>query len=128
MRSGRSKELHFEDYLKKHKFDALKYGRAAFGKTMPLVRGGPACRLYGSTIVKKVIGNLHVTMAGHGYFSAKNTDVQRAWNARAVLTADMNVSHVIHELSFGPYFPRIAEPLENTYEVSDNRMWTRRAH
>ena len=26
----------------------------------------------------------------------------------------MNLSHVIHEFSFGPYFPRISQPLDNS--------------
>lgn len=27
----------------------------------------------------------------------------------------MNLSHVIHEFSFGPFFPAIAQPLDMTY-------------
>lgn len=30
----------------------------------------------------------------------------------------MNLSHVIHEFSFGPYFPRISQPLDNSACVS----------
>lgn len=26
----------------------------------------------------------------------------------------MNLSHVIHEFSFGPYFPKIIQPLDNS--------------
>jgi len=32
-----------------------------------------------------------------------------------------NMSHIVHELSFGPYFPSIAEPLEASLELSDDR-------
>lgn len=35
-------------------------GRARFSKTEHLVPDGPACRIYGAMIVKKVTGNLHV--------------------------------------------------------------------
>jgi hypothetical protein len=27
----------------------------------------------------------------------------------------MNLSHIIHEFSFGPFFPAIAQPLDMTY-------------
>lgn len=30
----------------------------------------------------------------------------------------MNLSHVITEFSFGPFFPDISQPLDNTFEVA----------
>lgn len=33
----------------------------------------------------------------------------------------MNLSHIIHEFSFGPYFPAIAQPLDMTYTIADAR-------
>lgn len=30
----------------------------------------------------------------------------------------MNLSHVIHEFSFGPFFPRISQPLDNSVEIA----------
>ena len=33
----------------------------------------------------------------------------------------MNLSHVIHEFSFGPFFPRISQPLDNSAEVTPAR-------
>jgi hypothetical protein len=59
---------------------------------------------------KKVTGNLHITTLGHGYWSWEHTD-----------HALMNLSHVIHEFSFGPYFPEIAQPLDSSVEVSNER-------
>lgn len=38
-------------------------------------------------------------------------------DARAV----MNLSHIIHEFSFGPYFPAIAQPLDMTYTITEQR-------
>lgn len=96
-------------------------------------------QIYGSMEVKKVTGNLHIvrtclcrlrrpltlplvqTTLGHGYLSWEHTDHARAFTlhrSRACL-ADikatvMNLSHVIHEFSFGPYFPRIVQPLDNS--------------
>ncbi|GAA5868897.1 hypothetical protein JCM16303_000298 [Sporobolomyces ruberrimus] len=76
-------------------------GKKQFVKTKKIIENGPACRIYGSMEVKKVTGNLHVTTLGHGYMSWEHTD-----------HALMNLSHVIHEFSFGPYFPRIVQPLD----------------
>lgn len=36
---------------------------------------------------------------------------------------EMNLSHVITELSFGPFFPEMTQPLDNTYEITDNRAY-----
>ena len=34
----------------------------------------------------------------------------------------MNLSHVITEFSFGPYFPDITQPLDNSFEITHDRM------
>lgn len=33
----------------------------------------------------------------------------------------MNLSHVITEFSFGPYFPEITQPLDNSLELTQKR-------
>lgn len=33
----------------------------------------------------------------------------------------MNLSHVVHEFSFGPFFPAIAQPLDQSYEITLQR-------
>ncbi|KAL5504002.1 hypothetical protein ACEPAH_8075 [Sanghuangporus vaninii] len=68
---------------------------------------GSACRIYGSMPVKKVTANLHITTAGHGYRSMQHVDHSL-----------MNLSHVITDFSFGPYFPDMAQPLKNTFELT----------
>ncbi|KAH9452403.1 hypothetical protein MJO29_008593 [Puccinia striiformis f. sp. tritici] len=80
----------------------------SFGKTRPLVPDGPACRIYGNTQVKKVTGNLHITTLGHGYLSWEHTDHKL-----------MNLTHVITEFSFGQFFPKIVQPLDNSLELTD---------
>ncbi|GAA5833166.1 hypothetical protein JCM5353_009048 [Sporobolomyces roseus] len=85
-------------------------GKKVFAKTRDVIENGPACRIYGSMDVKKVTGNLHITTLGHGYLSWEHTD-----------HALMNLSHVIHEFSFGPYFPRIVQPLDNSVELTEHR-------
>ncbi|KAI0703847.1 DUF1692-domain-containing protein [Cytidiella melzeri] len=69
---------------------------------------GSACRVYGTVQVKKVTANLHITTLGHGY--ASHTHVDHSM---------MNLSHVITEFSFGPYFPDITQPLDNSFELTD---------
>ena len=34
----------------------------------------------------------------------------------------MNLSHVTHEFSFGPYFPRISQPLDDTMEIAPSAL------
>src|SRR6266403_2098802 len=34
----------------------------------------------------------------------------------------MNLSHVITEFSFGKHFPEITQPLDNSFEVTHDRM------
>ncbi len=88
-----------------------KFSRqVAFHKTAHVVPDGPACRIYGSMEVKRVTGNLHITTLGHGYLSMEHTDHKL-----------MNLSHVIHEFSFGPYFPEISQPLDSSVETTDKR-------
>lgn len=91
--------------------DKRPFQNKAFKKTSHIVPDGPACRIYGSMAAKKVTGNLHITTLGHGYWSFEHTD-----------HAQMNLSHVIHEFSFGPYFPEIAQPLDSSVEVSNEHF------
>ncbi|KAF7972239.1 hypothetical protein HWV62_18652 [Athelia sp. TMB] len=68
-----------------------------------------SCRIYGSLNVKKVTANLHITTAGHGYTSHQHVDHTL-----------MNLSHIINEFSFGPYFPDITQPLDYSYEIAND--------
>jgi hypothetical protein len=34
---------------------------------------------------------------------------------------EMNLSHVITELSFGPFFPEMTQPLDNSFEIAHER-------
>ncbi len=36
----------------------------------------------------------------------------------------MNLSHVITEFSFGPHFPEMVQPLDNSFEVTHDRTST----
>ncbi|WVQ80240.1 hypothetical protein IAT38_002345 [Cryptococcus sp. DSM 104549] len=86
----------------------VKKQHAAYRPTYDKVADGPACRIYGSVEVKKVTANLHITTLGHGYMSFQHTDHHL-----------MNLSHVVHEFSFGPFFPAISQPLDKSYEITE---------
>ncbi|GAA6064745.1 hypothetical protein JCM10212_001597 [Sporobolomyces blumeae] len=103
---------HLADLRKRPEWSASEMvrgsrGKKQFKKTANVIEDGPACRIYGSMDVKKVTGNLHITTLGHGYMSWEHTDHSL-----------MNLSHVIHEFSFGPYFPKIVQPLDNSVEIT----------
>ncbi|KAH7928313.1 DUF1692-domain-containing protein [Leucogyrophana mollusca] len=74
-------------------------------------KDGSACRIYGTLTVKKVTANLHITSLGHGYTSNVHVPHDK-----------MNMSHVITEFSFGPYFPDISQPLDYSFELA-NKPW-----
>ncbi|KAJ1723154.1 hypothetical protein LPJ53_002466 [Coemansia erecta] len=61
-----------------------------------------ACYIEGSVMVGKVAGLLHVTAYGHGHGGAY------------VPHRMMNFTHHIDELSFGPLYPSLENPLDNT--------------
>ncbi len=62
-----------------------EWGTRKFKKTSHLVPDGPACRIYGSMLVKRVTGNLHITTLGHGYWSFEHTAHKRASSACGAL-------------------------------------------
>lgn len=36
---------------------------------------------------------------------------------------EINMSHVITEFSFGPHFPGIVQPLDNSFEITHDRTF-----
>ena len=46
-----------------------------------------------------------------------------SWTEQLIFLSDavMNLSHVINEFSFGPFFPRISQPLDNSVEMASSR-------
>ena len=93
-------------------------------------RRSPVSNEYSDGVSKpdESTANLHITTAGHGYRSLQHVDHSR--KKRFVLSsrqaADnkvvvMNLSHVITDFSFGPYFPDMAQPLKNTFELTHER-------
>ncbi|KAJ5124480.1 uncharacterized protein N7515_008305 [Penicillium bovifimosum] len=87
--------------------------RKRFAKP-PKMRWGDkvdACRIWGSLEGNKVQGDFHVTARGHGYRE----------NAPHLDHGAFDFSHMITELSFGPHYPSLLNPLDRTIaETTDH--------
>lgn len=89
----------------------LKRARKSKFKKKKKNRQGDSCRIYGSIPVTRVQGDLHITAKGYAYFD------------RRVLGVDqLNFTHVIDEFSFGEYYPKLVNPLDDTYSVAASNM------
>jgi len=80
-----------------------------FKPTIKRESGGSACRIYGTLFVKRVTANFHITSLGHGYSSYEHVPHNQ-----------INFSHVTSEFSFGPHFPDITQPLDHSFEVTND--------
>ncbi|KAK9235684.1 endoplasmic reticulum vesicle transporter-domain-containing protein [Lipomyces kononenkoae] len=81
-----------------------------FKKTKKSHPNSPACRIYGSFRLNKVQGDLHITAKNYGYLA----------ESEPFVTYDgLNFSHVIDELSFGAYYPKLENPLDGVAALID---------
>jgi len=85
--------------------------KSLFQPTYDYKPGENSCRISGTLAVKRVTANLHITTLGHGYASNSHVDHKQ-----------MNLSHIITEFSFGPHFPDIVQPLDNSFEATDKNF------
>ncbi|KAI9662055.1 MAG: hypothetical protein M1829_006194 [Trizodia sp. TS-e1964] len=87
--------------------------RRKFART-PRVRGeAGACRVFGSLLLNKVQGDFHITARGHGYMDfGQHLDHQV-----------FNFSHIINELSFGPFYPSLVNPLDKTVATTESHFY-----
>ncbi|RWR81845.1 endoplasmic reticulum-Golgi intermediate compartment protein 3 isoform X1 [Cinnamomum micranthum f. kanehirae] len=69
---------------------------------------GEGCRVYGVLDVQRVAGNFHISVHGLNIFIAQQI-FEGAIN--------VNVSHIIHDLSFGPKYPGLHNPLDDTVRL-----------
>ncbi|KAJ5115160.1 hypothetical protein NUU61_000919 [Penicillium alfredii] len=72
-----------------------------------------SCRIYGSLEGNKVQGDFHITALGHGYRE----------NVPHLDHSAFNFSHMITELSFGPHYPSLHNPLDKTIAESDSHYY-----
>jgi hypothetical protein len=83
-----------------------------FQKTPKLHRWetADACRIYGSLEGNKVQGDFHITARGHGYMEFGGQ--------QHLGHESFNFSHQINELSFGPHYPNLLNPLDKTGDTT----------
>ncbi|KAE8144667.1 endoplasmic reticulum vesicle transporter-domain-containing protein [Aspergillus avenaceus] len=89
--------------------------RRKFPKGPRLRRGDTvdSCRIYGSLEGNKVQGDFHITARGHGY-----SDFQGHLDH-----STFNFSHMITELSFGPHYPTLLNPLDKTIATTESHYY-----
>ncbi|KAK1404805.1 Endoplasmic reticulum vesicle transporter [Heracleum sosnowskyi] len=90
-------------------FDGLdEGGKETVMSVKQALKNGEGCRVYGVLDVQRVAGNFHISVHGLNIFVA-----QMIFEG----ATHVNVSHVIHELSFGPKYPGIHNPLDGTSRI-----------
>ncbi|KAK5135865.1 hypothetical protein LTR08_004514 [Meristemomyces frigidus] len=116
---GAKKEERLEagEYQEEDVHDYLGAARKSkkYHKTPKVSRGREpdSCRIYGSMHGNKVQGDFHITARGHGYMEfGQHLDHN-----------SFNFSHHINELSFGPFYPSLINPLDNTLATTDARFY-----
>ncbi|KAL9319502.1 hypothetical protein ACSQ67_011341 [Phaseolus vulgaris] len=77
-------------------------------KVKEAIKNQEGCRVYGVLDVQRVAGNFHISVHGLNIYVA-----QMIFDG----AKNVNVSHVIHDLSFGPKYPGIHNPLDDTNRI-----------
>jgi hypothetical protein len=77
-------------------------------KVKQALADGEGCRVYGVLDVQRVAGNFHISVHGLNIYVA-----QMIFGG----SKNVNVSHMIHDLSFGPKYPGIHNPLDDTNRI-----------
>ncbi|XP_048629979.1 endoplasmic reticulum-Golgi intermediate compartment protein 3-like [Brassica napus] len=77
-------------------------------KVKQALADGEGCRVYGVLDVQRVAGNFHISVHGLNIYVA-----QMIFGG----SKNVNVSHMIHDLSFGPKYPGIHNPLDGTNRI-----------
>ncbi|KAF5858094.1 hypothetical protein ETB97_004902, partial [Aspergillus alliaceus] len=72
-----------------------------------------SCRIYGSLEGNKVQGDFHITARGHGYRDMGGH----------LDHGTFNFSHMITELSFGPHYPTLLNPLDKTIATTESHYY-----
>ncbi|KAI1327320.1 endoplasmic reticulum-golgi intermediate compartment protein 2 [Xylariaceae sp. FL0255] len=107
---------HEEGFGEAHVHDIVAQGRkkARWAKTPNVRRLVPdSCRIYGSLDLNKVQGDFHITARGHGYSEIGTQHLDHS---------TFNFSHVVSELSFGPYYPSLVNPLDRTINTAETNF------
>ncbi|KAL4352660.1 hypothetical protein GQ457_06G034320 [Hibiscus cannabinus] len=106
---GDGEKEHHDDAEKK--LHALGFNQDAenmIKKVKQALDNGEGCRVYGVLDVQRVAGNFHISVHGLNIYVA-----QMIFGGGA----HVNVSHMIHDLSFGPKYPGLHNPLDGTVRI-----------
>ncbi|CAL1372436.1 unnamed protein product [Linum trigynum] len=95
-----------EQKLHSHGFD--EDAENLIKKVKQALTDGEGCRVYGVLDVQRVAGNFHISVHGLNIMVA-----QMIFEG----AKHVNVSHIIHDLSFGPKYPGIHNPLDGTARI-----------
>lgn len=80
----------------------------SFGSLLGLTRGtAHGCRVRGELVVNKVTGKLQITASGHGLFGPHTPH------------SAMNFTHRFDRLQFGPDYPGLVNPLDQSIQITD---------
>ncbi|KAK8672714.1 hypothetical protein V6N13_111078 [Hibiscus sabdariffa] len=102
------KEHHDDSDKKLHAFGFDQEAENMIKKVKQALENGEGCRVYGILDVQRVAGNFHISVHGLNIYVA-----QMIFGG----ATHVNVSHVIHDLSFGPKYPGIHNPLDDTVRI-----------
>ncbi|XP_050381247.1 uncharacterized protein LOC126798349 isoform X2 [Argentina anserina] len=103
---GDGKEHHDQENHLHGAFDTA--AEELIKKVKSALDSGEGCRVYGVLDVQRVAGNFHISVHGLNIFAA-----QMIFEG----SKNVNVSHIIHDLSFGPKYPGIHNPLDGTERI-----------
>ncbi|CAN6707887.1 unnamed protein product [Malus baccata var. baccata] len=98
---NKDKEVHPQGAFDQAAEDLIKRVKHA-------IANGEGCRVFGVLDVQRVAGNFHISVHGLNIFAA-----QMIFEG----SRNVNVSHIIHDLSFGPKYPGIHNPLDGTDRI-----------
>ncbi|XP_058787229.1 uncharacterized protein LOC131661641 [Vicia villosa] len=103
---GKDHHEHSEEKVHLQSFDEATEN--TIKKVKEALKNGEGCRVYGVLDVQRVAGNFHISVHGLNIYVA-----QMIFDG----AKNVNVSHVIHDLSFGPKYPGIHNPLDETSRI-----------
>jgi endoplasmic reticulum-Golgi intermediate compartment protein 2 len=106
-----------QDQHVSHVLGHMREGGRKFLPTPKVPRGQPfdSCRIFGSLEGNKVQGDFHITARGHGYLEFGGPG--------HLDHSTFNFSHRINELSFGPHYPNLLNPLDKTSSTTEHNFF-----
>ncbi|XP_056171402.1 uncharacterized protein LOC115663582 [Syzygium oleosum] len=102
------KDHHKESSEKTHGHGFDETAEKMIKKVKQALANEEGCRVYGVLDVQRVAGNFHISVHGLNIFVA-----QMIFEG----AMHVNVSHIIHDLSFGPKYPGLHNPLDGNVRI-----------